>query len=298
MSDYKPVKGFLPLPVTLPALANLPESVHLCYVKPHMSKQADEQADTTRSLFVINPLPGWDDVKLVRALVSQVSSGSRVESVLVREAKDEARVSSCGSGVNYDLHINLSMLSNEEFGRELEDDEKLPFGSSVVSFIDRDALELFLTNLAKFTKGKKKLVWDVTHMQTGLSKYTQIPHLSERTVMEKRVAKALVDFQNRERNAEEELKNMKNVVDEDGFTLVVGSAKKTKAEILGSIKKKSDLEQDVEFAKKSKSKEKEDFYRFQIRERKKQEMNSLLSKFKEDQERVRVMRQKRKFRPY
>lgn len=116
--------------------------------------------------------------------------------------------------------------------------------------------------------------------------------------MEKRVAKALVDFQNRERNAEEELKNMKNVVDEDGFTLVVGSAKKTKAEILGSIKKKSDLEQDVEFAKKSKSKEKEDFYRFQIRERKKQEMNSLLSKFKEDQERVRVMRQKRKFRPY
>ena len=47
-----------------------------------------------------------------------------------------------------------------------------------------------------------------------------------------------------------------------------------------------------------KSKEKQDFYRFQLRQRKKEEMNELLNKFKLDQEKVRMMKEKKRFRPY
>ena len=49
--------------------------------------------------------------------------------------------------------------------------------------------------------------------------------------------------------------------------------------------------------KKKNNKEKEDFYRFQLRERKKAEMNDLLRKFKQDQERIRTMKEKKRFRP-
>lgn len=294
--DFTPIKGFIPIPITIPAYANLPESTHLCYIKPHMSKDPNEQADTTKSLFLINPLPFWT-LDNVKKLFHQVSTASHIEKILVREAVDLSRVSSIGSGVNYDLHINLSKLSNEEFGLELEDSERLPFGSSVITFLDRDGFELFLTSLKKI---KKNLSWDVKNIadETGLRKYSQIPYVVDREEMEKEVTTALVDFQNRERIAEEEVNNMKTIVDEDGFTLVVGSQKKTKSDILGTMKKQADLEKDEEHVKKSKKKEKQDFYRFQIRERKKQEMNQLLSKFKEDQERVRVMRERRKFKPY
>lgn len=293
--DMTPTKGFLPLPISIPAVANLEKSTHLCHIKPHMSKDPNEQADTTRSLFLINPLPFWT-LDNVRKLFRQVSTGAHIEKIMVREAIDLSRVTSTGSGINYDLHINLSKLSNEEFGNELEDFEKLPFGSSVVTFLDRDGLELFLSSLKKI---KKPLIWNLENLQgeVGLSKYTKIPYL-DRDMLEKEVAKTLSDFQNREKIAEEEVKGMREIVDEDGFTLVVGAQRKTKSEILGTMKKLADLEQDESHNKKNKKKEKQDFYRFQIRERKKQEMNQLLSKFKEDQERVKIMKQKRRFKPY
>lgn len=294
--DMTPIKGFLPLPITIPAVANLPASTHLCYIKPHMSKDPNEQADTTKSLFLINPLPLWT-LENVKKLFRQVNTASHIEKILVREAIDTSRVSSNGSGVNYDLHINLSKLTNEDYGEELKENERLPFGSSVITFLDRDALELFLSSVKKM---KGSLTWDLENLsgETGLKKYTQIPYLVDRKVAQKEVAKALIDFQNREKKAVEEVQNMREIVDEDGFTLVVGSQKKTKSEILGSMKKLSDLEKDDAHIKKKKKKEKKDFYRFQIRERKKQEMNQLLSKFKEDQERVKQMREKRRFRPY
>lgn len=299
--DLVPIKGFLPLPITIPAVANLPETIHLCYIKPHISKDLNEKEDTTRSLFLINPLPFWT-LDNVKKLFGQINNISHIEKILLRESIDTSRVSSIGSGVNYDLHINLSKLTNEDFGFELNENEKLPFGSSVITFLDRDSLEIFLKSLKKFTtNNKNKLIWDINNLinDTGFNKYSKIPNLIEdRVKLEKSVAKSLVDFQNREKEAEEEVQNMKEIVDEDGFTLVIGSQKKSKSEILGSMKKLSDLENDNEHVKKMKKKEKKDFYRFQIRERKKQEMNQLLSKFREDQERVKLMKQRRRFKPY
>ena len=67
---------------------------------------------------------------------------------------------------------------------------------------------------------------------------------------------------------------------------------KTKAGILGKQKLASTVGV-VKAQSKMKSKEKQDFYRFQLRQRKKEEMNELLNKFKLDQEKVRMMKEKK-----
>ncbi|GME97750.1 unnamed protein product [[Candida] boidinii] len=110
-------------------------------------------------------------------------------------------------------------------------------------------------------------------------------------------AESVLEFARKEQEAKDEIDNMKTITDEDGFTMVVGSHRKTKTGIMGSLKKTNEIEKE-KAVKKMKRKEKQDFYRFQIREKKKQEMNHLLAKFKEDQERVKEMKEKRRFRPY
>ncbi|GMM48934.1 Rrp7 protein [Pichia kluyveri] len=295
-------RGFVKLEIALPEVANLPSSTHCCYVKPHTSKLPNQQQDNTCSLFVVNPLPQpmWT-LASVRTIFRQISSASHISNVLLHDCIDESRVSSIGSGVNYDLHINLSILSNPDLGSPLSEEEMLPFGTSVVTFVDRDGLELFLTNLTNINNNKSKkkdkiITWKGDeNVSLGFERYSKVQNLVNRDEMEKIVAKSLLEFQNREKEAEDDVNNLKNIVDEDGFTLVVGPQRKTKSEILGSLRKKK-LEKDVITT--NDKKEKEDFYRFQIRERKKQEMGSLLAKFREDQERVKLMRQRRKFRPY
>ena len=90
-------------------------------------------------------------------------------------------------------------------------------------------------------------------------------------------------------------------MDEDGFTLVVGKNTKSLNSIRKKILNKNPLSKHENKAKPISNidkKAKKDFYRFQVRKRKKQEINQLLSKFKEDQERIKVMKAKRKFNPY
>lgn len=73
-------------------------------------------------------------------------------------------------------------------------------------------------------------------------------------------------FESEERKAREERERMRNVPDEDGFVTVVRSGKKTNNDGQGG----SVLALKREDAEKLKPKEKKllDFYRFQIRERK------------------------------
>lgn len=106
-------------------------------------------------------------------------------------------------------------------------------------------------------------------------------------------------FEQREQQAQEEVQS--SIVDEDGFTLVVG--KNTKS--LNSIRKKIFNRNPLLKHEKPKKmpnmvdkKAKKDFYRFQVRERKKQEINELLAKFKQDQEKIKEMKSKRRFNPY
>lgn len=281
----KTVKGFKVVTVQIPPVANLETTTHELFVKRHTTPDMD--ADETTSLFVVN-LPPLANLKSIKGLFAQINSGAIVTGYYGREIYNPT------GGCQWDMYINLSKLSNKEFGKELDDVSKLPVGCGVVTFIDSDSLDLFLESIGRT---RNALVWECTE-KTGSQRYNGSRRVLDPVELEESVSSALLDFQEREIEAENEVQGLREVVDEDGFTLVVGKQRKTKAEVLGVVKSIDDLKNGEELKQKTQDKQKMDFYRFQVRERKKQEMSELLTKFKDDQEKVRQMRNKRKFRPY
>lgn len=112
----------------------------------------------------------------------------------------------------------------------------------------------------------------------------------------------MANFTKAEEREFSDARSMAGQVDADGFTLV-GSASKRKGGPLrpdpaATLSGGGVNPEDQSSNKSKKSKEKKDFYRFQIREQKKQEMNGLLKRFREDQEKIKELKEKKRFRPY
>lgn len=78
-------------------------------------------------------------------------------------------------------------------------------------------------------------------------------------------------------------------VDEDGFQLVVYKNRKRLADIPDAV---------TETAPKKKKLEKDDFYKFQLRANRKQEMSDLLQRFQEDKAKIEELKKKKRFRPF
>lgn len=281
----KDIKGFKVISLQLPPVGDLDQTSHEIYVKPHTTRDLD--GDETTSLFIVN-LPPLPSLRGMKALFSQINSGAIIQNYYGREIYNPT------GGCQWDMFVNLSKLSSKEFGVELNEIDSLPIGCGVVTFIDRDSLDLILSSI---NKQRNLIVWDSSE-PTGAKRYNGKSKIHDPIQLEEEVSQALLEFQEREVEAENEVQELREIVDEDGFTLVVGKQSKTKSEILGVTKSIDDLRNGEELKQKADDKQKLDFYRFQVRERKKQEMSELLSKFKDDQERVKQMRQKRKFRPY
>lgn len=281
----KEIKGFKVINLQIPSSSNLKETSHEIYVKPHTTRDMDGE-DTT-SLFIVN-LPPLPNLKSMKSLFSQINSGAIIKGYYGREIYNPT------GGCQWDMFINLSKLSSKEFGTDLSDTAKLPIGCGVVTFIDRDSLDLILSSI---NKQRNIIIWESNEV-VGSMRYNGQSKIHDPVRLEEEVSSALLEFQEREVEAKNEVQNLREIVDEDGFTLVVGKQRKTKSEVLGVVKLLDELKNSEELKQKTEEKHKLDFYRFQVRERKKQEMSELLSKFKDDQERVKQMRQKRKFRPY
>ncbi|GME93122.1 unnamed protein product [Ambrosiozyma monospora] len=318
------LKGFYVLPITLPSPTSITSSkkhsnkelqvIHYMFVKKHATK--NEQESHSRSLFLVN-VPVDANFNNIKKLFSQFSTGAIIESFKFNPYYDYNKL------VNYNDEIDFTALSNPEFKPEPQQQQPqqgkkgksqnqnqqqnrshCPVGCAIVTFLDKQACNFALSNVKKLISSnslKKNIPSWTTATEdsnvSGLKKYTASRKLDPKQ-LSLQVAQAMQEFTEREHRAAEEVDEMRELVDEDGFTLVVGSHRKTKNSILGGLKKKSDLLADAGKVKKMKKKEKQDFYRFQIRERKKMEMSELLKKFKEDQERVKVMKEKRKFKPY
>ncbi|KAG7397622.1 hypothetical protein PHYBOEH_000443 [Phytophthora boehmeriae] len=81
---------------------------------------------------------------------------------------------------------------------------------------------------------------------------------------------------------------LKNQVDDDGFQTVVNTKKR------GIVSQEDTI---AKPAKKQKGKERNDFYRFQTREKKRDQLKTLRERFEEDRELVEKMKKANKFRP-
>jgi ribosomal RNA-processing protein 7 len=308
MSVVDEIKGFIVAPVQIPLNRYFQkqtkqqqqedEVIHYMYFKKHQSNNNKELSE--RSLFLLNP-PLDSTLSKIRAFFQSVAPSCIIENFFLND-----------EGLDYE--INLSHLTSDLYSEDNEREGqqatlRLPNSTGLVVFVDKSAANLAFNKLKKYAKvvnggGKKKEGDDVYRWESNdegsasvrfLEKYKKdivsIEEISET------IDQALVDFEQREKASIEELKNMKNIVDEDGFTLVVGKNRKTKKGILGKIDNVTKYRTE-DTQKKMKRKEKEDFYRFQVREKKKTEMNELLRKFKDDQEKIKVLKEKKRFRPY
>ncbi|GAV48558.1 hypothetical protein ZYGR_0K00630 [Zygosaccharomyces rouxii] len=281
--------GFLVVPFRLPVTRFLPgdeSKHHYMFVKKHQSKAENEQS----CLFVVNIplLTGLETLKSAfNEICEQFDTVSHIEDLLYH---DEFGL----------REVDLSSLTSDLLSTGTPDEVRFtPRNTALLKFVDEASVNNCWNALRKYSQvdRSKSIEWKYTtpSVSTLLDFYKPLP----KDYLKEDIAEHMSLFEQREQQAQEDVQS--SLVDEDGFTLVVG--KNTKS--LNSIRKKvlnknplSKHENKVSPPSAVDKKSKQDFYRFQIRERKKREINQLLVKFKEDQERIKVMKAKKKFNPY
>lgn len=290
------IKGFRVLPVRVtPSAAYTAcaekEILHYVYVKQHQAK-SDDEGLVEKSVFVINMPNSIEDIKAMRALVRQVSDASLVQLFDIQRTLNKT-------------DVDLDRLTSEYFDQNSEKrslgPKLFPFNTGLVTFVDKSAMKLFLSGVKKIAKnGNYPSLVDI---QGGEARYRKRMRLLilDADELQQQLKESIKEFNRLEAEEEEEVQNSGKIVDLDGFQLVVGKHRKTKAAILGKtdrLKLVNNPELSENLNKKADKKQRQDFYRFQIRERKKQEMNQLLMKFREDQARIQSLRERKRFRPY
>lgn len=273
------IKGFHILPVKFSGSS----SSHYIFFRKHETR---EQKNSSRSIFFFN-LPICTTAQVLKKYLQQVAIGATMELFSASFLTD------CPEDVWLDM---TKLTSDLELNASRDDTgAKLPRNCGIVTFIDKAAFQLAFTALKSISSEGTVTEWPLAELGSKFFRSYFKKQVLDPVVLGQTIAQSVIDFDRAEAESVEQLQNLSQLVDEDGFTMVVGAHRKTKAGILGKQKLASTVEGEKV---KKKKKEKDDFYRFQLRQKKKDEMNDLLMKFRQDQEKVRLMKEKKRFRPY
>ncbi|KAK0614237.1 ribosomal RNA-processing protein 7-domain-containing protein [Immersiella caudata] len=308
------IGGFSVLPVTIPPLPSFPRSVlHYLYVRRNAPKIP--AVDDSRRLFLTNVPVDATEVHLRIVFATLVGVG-RFESVTFEEDRRESRTDAQpAQAARLSAHSKKRKRENEEAERAAEEAAAcLPStwtrplrksgSTAVVMLADEKSVDQVLKAIAKVHKSKKYPSWgDVDKFGAGkappplgsnwLKAHNRLSY-PDKDTLQTSIDAFSVLFAKKEQEAAEIAKRMRNEPDEDGFVTVTrggrnAPASKNEAE---EAKRKM-IEKDEK-----KKEELTDFYRFQMREKKKEEQAELLKQFEEDRKKVWAMREKRgKFVP-
>ncbi|TAQ84189.1 hypothetical protein B7494_g7484 [Chlorociboria aeruginascens] len=295
------------LPIALPPTPAYPQpATHHIYLRPHNPKIPTE--DDSRSLFLMN-VPVDSTPSHFRAIFTTLIGAGRFESIIFEEERRKAS----SVILSKDTRGGTPGKKRKRGAEEDEKDTSLPQvwdrelrrsgSTAVVVLVDKKAVESTLKAIRKLHKSSisdNYPIWGSgTEGKTptlGASRYLthqKLRYPDTRTLQES-VDAYMTEFNRKEEERAREAKRMRNVPDEDGFVTVVrggrtGPARREEAE----EKRKEMLEKEER-----RKKEMNDFYRFQMREKRKEEQGELVRRFEEDRRRVDSMREKRgKFRP-
>ncbi|EGW33428.1 uncharacterized protein SPAPADRAFT_60787, partial [Spathaspora passalidarum NRRL Y-27907] len=215
MTTITEIKGYHILPITLPNA----HSTHYIYFKKHDAKQAT----SNRSLFIFN-LPISTNITTLKKYFQDVAIGATIESFTPSLLTDHPE----------DIWISLTKLTSDlelANGDSEEASAKLPKNCGIVTFIDKAAFQLAFNALKKLSSNSTASNWPLITFNSNyyLQKYqNQVLDIEE---LSEYVSQSLVEFDRAEKESMEQLQQQTQLVDEDGFTLVVGSHRKTKAGI-------------------------------------------------------------------
>lgn len=169
--------------------------------------------------------------------------------------------------------------------------ERLGLRYGLIALLDEKSADRFLSKAKKLGESKRGEIVFAQYGPKGVEGYVA-KHYA-RFPDEQELARSADEYmellaQQEEEEAQEVLE-AGSKVDEDGFQLVVYKNRKRLADIPEPV---------VEAPRKKKTLEKDDFYKFQLRAQRKQEMSDLLYKFQEDKARIEELKKRKKFRPY
>ncbi|KAF2853386.1 hypothetical protein T440DRAFT_444172 [Plenodomus tracheiphilus IPT5] len=306
----KTVSDFLVLPLSLPSLPGLPASAqtakHYLYIKPHTP--SIPTADASRSLFIAN-IPIDADESSLRALFAGLGGGAMVERVefdapipapaLHKRWKGEGgggRKSSSGvvGGKDKEIAKKRKREIDEETLAEgvIEDAEsalprvwasevKKSGSGAVVVFVDGKSCRGAFRGVKGVVKTGGEVAWRGGE-GVGVARYKAhltltypppAPLLSSISAYTSQFS-ALETLRTRLR------KRARSAPDEEGFVTVTRGGRAGPARIGEAEKKKRELDE------RRKGIAKDDFYRFQNRERRKEKEGELRRRFEEDRRRV------------
>ncbi|KAL1640892.1 hypothetical protein SLS58_006508 [Diplodia intermedia] len=289
-----PVKAgdYTVLPLTVPGIPSFPQqTTHYLYIRPHAPRVPDE--NTSRSLYA-NNLPIDANESSLRTLFAKQLGGARIERVEIDGARPKK--STRGTAISAKAGKKRKRGAESGFGDiglpDTWDAEVLSSGSgAVLVFVDKASAELAMKEITRVAKKKVEIVW-TSDMPLGMQRYRTHHELTfpASDVLQATVNGYLTQWANMEGARARALKQARNVPDDDGFITV------TKGGRAGPAK----LEEAQAVAEKLKERQKPpaDFYRFQTREKKKENAERLKREFQEDRKRVERMRARRgKVRP-
>ncbi|OBZ90306.1 Ribosomal RNA-processing protein 7 A [Choanephora cucurbitarum] len=283
---------------------------HYFYMRKHESKSLIDENIRDRTLFLLN-LPADTTDRHIKKLfkghaIDQITysdSGSSVteEYWKIMEANQAAAAAAEASEKSKKNSKKRKSEENDEEKKEAVHQRELrrlfTSGSSahVVFSTDQDLVDVL--NMHRVEKKWAKEDED-SEQPLGLGRYLLTYQLSRPNAhdLQKEVDSFMMKFKEDEYKKERETLERMNQMDEDGFTVVVRHKKAKTTD--GSINVASISADAADAYKPKKKKELVNFYRFQMREQKQNELSELRKRFEEDKVKIAKLKQSRKFKPY
>ncbi|KAI8367285.1 SSU rRNA processing protein [Blakeslea trispora] len=249
----------------LPVIMTEDKSVrHYFYMRKHDSKSLIDENIRDRTLFLLN-LPTDTTDRHIKKLFK----GHPIDQITYKEQKVHQR--------------ELRRLFTS--------------GSSahVVFSTDQDLVDVL--NMHRVEK-KWAREDEESEQPLGLGRYVLTYQLSRPNAhdLQKEVDSFMMKFKEDEYKKERETLERMNQMDDDGFTVVVRHKKAKTTD--GSINVASISADAADAYQPKKKKELVNFYRFQMREQKQNELSELRKRFEEDKVKIAKLKQSRKFKPY
>jgi ribosomal RNA-processing protein 7 len=294
------------LPVSIPETsAYAVKAVHSIYVRPHAPKIPT--ASDSRSLFLVN-IPIDSTEQHIRSIFSSLLGAGRFETVIFENERQNAPLvveTKLVQSAKNKKRKHADAVDNAETAEDALpkawDRNLHRSGSTAVAVLaDARCVEHALKAIKKANKSGEYPVWGagVSGVPAlGSSRYMAHQKLTypPKDELQSAVDNFMAEWNRKEEEAARLAKRQRNVPDEDGFITVTrggrtGPARQHDADEA----RKKELEKEE-----AKRKSMGDFYRFQGRERRKEEQGELLKRFEEDRKRVEGMKTERRgrFRP-
>ncbi|KAK4555916.1 hypothetical protein LTR86_007136 [Recurvomyces mirabilis] len=300
------VNDFVVLPLTLPTAPSYPvDAKHYLYLRLNAPKLPTDS--TPREIFCVN-VPFDATASTLKVLFSQQLGGGRVEEVRfeggIRTSKGiaapltQSRGKKRKRGLEFEGGGEAEVVEVGQLPQVWDRELHPGGGTAVMRFVDKESAELALRAAKQAVKSGRTIMWDTSTpagdgdaRPLGSARY--LAHHTLRypdpATLQQSVDTFISAFNAQDDARNKELARLRAVPDEDGFITVTRGAKQKPAEL--------DAEEAAERERQKKKRERkqvgEDFYRFQNRERRKEEQRGLVRGFEEDKRRLEELRARR-----